>query len=62
MSSPPQTGPPPFPDENRGPYLNAMFWTWSAIAILLTTLRFYIRIRIRTVGWDDWMMLLSVVS
>ncbi|KAK3312507.1 integral membrane protein [Apodospora peruviana] len=50
------------PDEDRGPQLVAMFWTFSAISILLTALRFLARVKIRAaVGWDDWMMLVTVV-
>lgn len=40
----------------------AMFWTESAICILLLSLRFYARISIRGVGYDDWMMLATVVG
>lgn len=49
------------PDEDRGPRLEAAYWTWSVIAVILVALRFYARIKIRGLGWDDWMMLITVV-
>ena len=49
------------PDEDRGPKLMAMFWSYCAISIVLVTLRFYARIQIRAVSWDDWLMLATVV-
>lgn len=54
--------PPVGGNQNRGPQLMAMFWTESAICILLLSLRFYARISIRGVGYDDWMMLATVVG
>lgn len=56
----PQTPLPP--DEDRGPQLQAMHWTWTALASVFLALRFHVRIRMRMVGWDDWMMLFSTVG
>lgn len=53
-------GPLP-PDEDRGPRLEAAYWTWSAVSILMLCLRMYARVKIRGLGWDDWMMLITVV-
>jgi hypothetical protein len=53
-------GPLP-PDEDRGPRLEAAYWTWSAVSILMLCLRLYARVKIRGLGWDDWMMLITVV-
>ncbi|KAK0702006.1 hypothetical protein B0T26DRAFT_744917 [Lasiosphaeria miniovina] len=49
------------PDEDRGPHLVAMFWTYTSIAAAMTGLRFYARLQIRAVGLDDWMMLATVI-
>lgn len=36
---------------------------FTVLAVLLVALRFYIRTRMKTgLGWDDWTMLLAVVS
>ena len=61
-SSPPPLGPPPpGGDVDRGPRLIAYFWVLSAASVTLLSARFYARVSIRAVGWDDWMMLLTVV-
>lgn len=37
--------------------------TFTVLAVLLVALRFYVRTRMKTgLGWDDWTMLLAVVS
>lgn len=60
MSSPMQA--PPDGDQNRGPALTAIFWTECAFAMAIMTLRLYARLKIRALGADDWMMLLTVVG
>lgn len=36
---------------------------FTVLAVLLVALRFYVRTRMKTgLGWDDWTMLLAVVS
>ena len=49
-------------DVDRGPALVALYWTESAVAILLIVFRFYARWTIRSLGKDDWMMLFTLVS
>ncbi|KAL7621418.1 hypothetical protein AAE478_008740 [Parahypoxylon ruwenzoriense] len=61
MSSLGQISQPVPPDIDRGPRLMAMFWTWTGLASMLLTLRFYARYKIHALGWDDWMMLITVV-
>lgn len=50
------------PNENRGPKLLALYWTEVVLAVIIIVLRFYSRIRIKGLGWDDWIMLFTVVS
>lgn len=49
------------PDVDRGPGLVAMFWTYTAIVLVVLSLRFYARFKIRAFGWDDWLMLFTVI-
>lgn len=37
-------------------------WALTAICIILVALRFYVRVTIRQLSSDDWIMLLAVVS
>ena len=61
MSAP--LGPPPLGgDRDRGPSLMGMLWTECVLALALVGLRFHVRISIRNLGADDWMMLVTVVS
>ncbi|RWA07280.1 hypothetical protein EKO27_g7834 [Xylaria grammica] len=46
---------------DRGPQLVAMFWTYTAIALVVLSLRFYSRFKIHAFGWDDWLMFITVV-
>lgn len=50
------------PDEDRGPKLLGIYWTECSIAIIMVSLRFYARIKIRGLGLDDWTMLLAMVT
>ncbi|CAI6277648.1 unnamed protein product [Periconia digitata] len=44
------------------PALEGVMWSLAPVAIVIVSLRFYARIRIiHHVGWDDWLMLLSIV-
>ena len=62
MSSTPIPGPLP-PDVNRGSNLVIISWLTVSIALLLVSLRFYIRgILRKTLGWDDYLILLAIVS
>lgn len=50
-------------ENDKGPLFLGIFATGSAIAILITGLRFWVRARIvRKLGADDWIMLSSLVS
>ena len=62
MSVTPTPGPLP-PDTSRGHYLVIVCWVTLSLALLLTSLRFYIRGIVRkNLGWDDYLILLSIVS
>jgi hypothetical protein len=49
------------PDVNRGAAVVEMAWIEVALAITIVGLRLCARGLQRTVGWDDWTMLFSVV-
>jgi hypothetical protein len=38
-----------------------LFWTMVAISTVMLSLRFHVRLKINSIGWDDWMMLLTWV-
>ena len=62
MSSTPIPGPLP-PDVNRGSDLVIISWLTVSIALLLVSVRFYIRgILRKNLGWDDYLILLAIVS
>ena len=48
-------------DENRGPHLSALVLTECAVAFVVLSLRMYSRFMIRGLGWDDYLMLLTLV-
>lgn len=49
--------------ENNGPGLMAFFWAMLSIATLVVALRLYFkRRRINCIGWDDYLIVLSLVS
>ena len=55
--------PPPGGDENIGYRLVIVASTTIATGAITILLRMYVRARIvRAVGWDDWLMLLALVS
>ena len=57
------TLPPPLDgDQDRGPRIIAVYWTIFTVGAVVTCLRFWARIKIRYVGWDDWLMLIAIVS
>ncbi|KAF7528052.1 hypothetical protein G7054_g10244 [Neopestalotiopsis clavispora] len=60
MSSPASPA-PPVSDENKGPWLLALFWTEAAISIIFVALRFYTRFLMRGIGVDDWLMLVALI-
>ena len=62
MSSTSMLGPLP-PDVNRGSELLIVIWPSMSIALLLVSLRFWIRgILRKNLGWDDYLILLASVS
>ncbi|GAP92594.1 putative integral membrane protein [Rosellinia necatrix] len=38
-----------------------MFWSYTAIVLVILSLRFYARFKIHAFGWDDWLMLITVI-
>ena len=53
--------PPPGGDVDRGPIVYGLYWAFWAVSTVVLTLRFWARIRIRALGWDDWAMLAAWV-
>ena len=54
-------GPLP-PDTSRGGAFMLVNWVTMSIALLIVGLRIYTRACVRrTAGWDDWIILLSLV-
>lgn len=49
-------------DVNRGPVVMAILWTESAVAVIFVSTRFYARTMIKRISWDDWLMLVTLVS
>ena len=49
-------------DEDRGPYLLAIYWTECAVAILVVALRLWSRMMIKNFGLDDWAMIFTLVK
>ena len=55
--------PPPDGDLNKGPIFLIVTLITATIALILVGLRMYVRTKIiRAVGWDDWMIILAMVS
>ena len=58
--------PPPPPlggDQDRGPTINIVNWTFTAVAALCVVLRLFGRLRLtNNVGWDDFWIFVSIVS
>ncbi|MCJ1291713.1 hypothetical protein MMC34_003258 [Xylographa carneopallida] len=55
-------GPPPDGDQDRGHVIYSVYWTIFGVGTLVTCLRFWARIKIRALGWDDWLMLCAMVQ
>jgi hypothetical protein len=53
---------PDGPDVDRGAELLAITWTLTTAAILTQVGRLYCRLRIRQLGWDDYLMFFATVS
>ena len=54
--------PPIPPDHNRGPIILALQFSTLGIAIIVVLLRFYMRLKLRAHGWDDYTIYLSLVN
>lgn len=53
----------PVPDHNRGPGFLAEVTITTVAALVTVALRFYVRTHIvHALGWDDWIILLSMVK
>lgn len=53
----------PLPDANHGPGVVVAAWVMGLVGCSLLALRMYTRIAIiKHVGWDDWTMIIAVVS
>ena len=62
MSSTPVPQPLP-PDDSHGSDLIIVSWLTLSIALLLVSMRFYVRgILRKNLGWDDHLMLFATVS
>lgn len=49
-------------NENKGPGCIAFAAIMTTLSLVFVSVRFYVRTRIvRAIGWDDWVILLSVV-
>ena len=54
--------PPPGGDQNRGPELLAVTWTFTSFAVLVVTLKIYTRVNIlRDLALDDFFVFFSLV-
>lgn len=49
-------------DQDRGGSLLAITWAETFICIVVLGLRFYSRMKLKNIGIDDWMMLITLVS
>ncbi|KAJ5623787.1 hypothetical protein N7510_000096 [Penicillium lagena] len=51
-----------YAQQNKGPRILAVFWSLTALTLVVVIIRLFIRIRIlRNTGLDDWLILASVV-
>jgi hypothetical protein len=62
MSSPMQMPPPPDGDVSRGSMVLGISWTMVALDITVVGLRFLVRFLKRSVGLDDYFMLVAMAS
>lgn len=49
------------PNDNVGPLLMGITGVLTAMVVITTGLRLYVRTMLRILGWDDWTMLLTTV-
>lgn len=48
-------------DRDRGHAAMATFWVMTTVAFFVVAARLYIRVVMRTIGTDDWLMLATLV-
>ncbi len=54
--------PPPGGDQNRGPELLAITWTFTALALIVVIVKIYTRFKIvHETGLDDFLIFVSTV-
>lgn len=57
-----QVAPPSRGDMNVGPEQTAIYGLFLSIAVVLVSLRIYVRARmVKKLGWDDFFLLLGIV-
>ena len=62
MSAPPMTPPPGEVDDSKASHILAVIGTLTAIALLLSCLRMYVRrVILKSFSTDDWLMLAASV-
>ena len=54
--------PPVPPDHNRGPIILALQFSTLGVAIIVVLLRFYMRLKLRAHGWDNYTIYLALVT
>ena len=54
--------PPPDGNQDRDSVIYGAYWTFFGLGLLFICLRFYARIKIHALGWDDWTMAFTMVS
>ena len=53
---------PPDGDQNRAPQLLALFWAPFPITAVLVSTRLFVRLRLKNLGWDDYLMFIAWVT
>lgn len=53
--------PPPGGDYDKGPRITGIAWAEAVMCIAAVAARFWGRIIIHSISWDDWLMLVTLV-
>ena len=53
---------PQYLSADRGPSIVVTYWILTGIATIVVGLRFYVRYTIKSIGYDDWWMLVALVG
>lgn len=49
--------------DDKGPQITAVSWSFGSVAIIVVAIRLYTRLILtRKAGWDDFFIVLSLVS